>query len=95
MFILGYSSQFSVTQSCLSQGVGVGTEDFEAWPDPRQIFSSTALNPRPGFWQLLFSGNFPQTWKEEIATNSLKHTEIALKSQTLFPKALYFLVPCL
>ena len=59
VFILSYSSQFSVTQSCLSPGVGVGTGNFEAWPDPRQIFSSTTLNPRPGFWHLLFSGNLP------------------------------------
>lgn len=63
----------------------MGTGNFEAWPDPRQIFSSTALNPRPGFWHLLFSGDLPRFWKEEMATNSLKHTKIAPKPQILFP----------
>lgn len=82
MFFLSYSSQFYVTQSCLSQGVGVGTGNFEARPDPMQIFSSATLNPRPGFWHLLSSGNLPQFWNEKLATNSLKHTEVALKPQT-------------
>lgn len=62
MFILSYSSQFSVTHSCLSQGVGVGTGDFEAWPDPSRYsvaqhltlgqasgtFCSLEIRPKPG-----------------------------------------------
>lgn len=65
----------------------MGTGDFETWPDPRQIFSSTALNPRPGFWRLLSSGDLPQTWKEEIAAKLLQAPRDSTKASSFIPQA--------